>query len=122
MFFNTTVATLAIDATNGDIEKDLDLLIDNSLDLFTSTYGIAIPAFLNAMASSQIKEKINVLISQEVIHTNMTCEPPEKDGETFNRKSTVYSMSAASALFAIFALALFWFVRRGKGNTRVKIR
>jgi hypothetical protein len=113
-----TVANLAIDAVNGDIEKDLDGLIDNVLQLFTSSYGFAIPAFFNAFVASEARSQINELIAQELAK-NATCAPPEPLGATFNRQFTVYAFSAASAVFAIFALILFWFVRRPEKGTQL---
>lgn len=55
LLFGVSVEEILILAEDGDLENDVDTLIDNVLALFTTSYGPAIPPFFNGFAGLPIR-------------------------------------------------------------------
>lgn len=82
----TSVQQLSLLADDGVFEKDLDNAINNLLHLFISSFGPAIPAFLNGYISGPLRQYINAelasVISSQSQHCGSPAGPDEIDSLT----------------------------------------
>ena len=98
IFMNTTVVKVSIMAIDGDLEKDVDEMIDNVLELFTSSFGPAIPAFFNGFVGEPARKQANRNIS-EILSRPKSCPQADVTAQTFNRDITIFSFTGVGLIF-----------------------
>lgn len=69
---NTTLESINLEALGGGFEQDLDQAISNLIQLFTHSFGAAIPAFLNGIIGGPLRGVANTMINAYVTDTRET--------------------------------------------------
>ena len=85
----------------GDLEEDVDLLLDQISTLFVGAYNDKIPIFINAIINSTIIDLINGLINTNLYQ--QTC-PPLKDVHKTEVNITLTSIAVITALVIFFII------------------
>ncbi len=85
----------------GDLEEDVDLLLDQISTLFVGAYNDKIPIFINAIINSTIIDLINGLINTNLYQ--QTC-PPLKDVVKKELNITFTSIAVITALVIFFII------------------
>ena len=85
----------------GDLEEDVDLLLDQISTLFVGAYNDKIPIFINAIINSTIIDLINGLINTNLYQ--QTC-PPLKDVHKIGVNITFTSIAVITALVIFFII------------------
>ena len=105
---NETFEYIKIQAGNGELEKDIDNLINDLVGLFIDSYKNQIPAFLNAILNSTLIDKVNNLTSNYMIKTK--CDDTIKDEEESEIEPRITTLAVISALLLYFFLIIFPYI------------
>jgi len=123
VFLQMAINQATITALGGDVEQDIDATLDNILALFTSSFGPAIPAFLNGYAVPPAiafaNEKITELRNQT--EANYSCPAPVEKS-TISKEGTIIAFGSTGFIFvlittiAIIAQGKKYFENKKKGQ------
>jgi hypothetical protein len=108
LFFNMSVEELHIQALGGDLEDNLDKMIDHVLALFTNSFSLAIPAFFNRFVSQALETEVEEIIEEAIMMSvNGTCPSPLAPAPVLNKEGTIYAFASAGILFLAVAVLAF---------------
>jgi hypothetical protein len=100
--FNTTVKLLSLSAMQtDDLEAYIDELIDNALDLFTTSYSFAIPAFFNTYVALQGMNFANrQLANFTTPNPDDVCQPEKsvKPATDYHQDTLIGSIAVISSI------------------------
>lgn len=120
LFFNTSVRQLTIKALDGDLEKDLDDAINQILLLFTSSFGLAIPAFFNGFGDAPIKQAVNSLFL-ELMENKDSCPAPPIPTPNFSDVGSAAAFAGAGVVFLFIGGFMLFAQSKFKRKTKVEI-
>jgi len=105
VFVQMLIENLHVTALGGDIEKDIDATIDNIMALFTSSFGPAIPAFMNGYAVPPAIAFANDFVTQMRNQTeaNYSCPDDVPDKSAFGKDGAIIAFGAAGFVFLLIA-------------------
>lgn len=105
LFFQMQVETLTITAVGGDIEAQIDTMINNLLALFTYSFNSAIPAFFNGFVSLPIIDALNNLTTTAIL-ANTTCNAAVPPSPFYNPVITTYAFVGAGGVIFSIVIAI----------------
>jgi len=93
------------------LEHQIDELLDNALLLFVTSYGKAIPAFLNGFVAGPVVEKLNTLILKFTKRNEGNGDGEECQKDNDNGTDPNWQLNKAGAILSfLFALAAWIFM------------
>ena len=111
---NETFDYIRIQAGHGELEEDVDKLLDDLIGLFVDSYKTKIPTFLNAIINSTLIDLANNYLS--IYLNKFECDKNLKDpddGEV-NVKMTTGAISGAFILFSL--IVFFPYIKGSTGK------
>ena len=105
---NESFEYIKLQAGNGELEKEIDNLINDLVGLFIDSYKSQIPAFLNAILNSTLIDKVNNLTSNYMIKNE--CNNSIIDSEESEIKISVTIWAIVGAIILYLLLIIFPYI------------
>ncbi len=105
---NESFEYIKLQAGNGELEKEIDNLINDLVGLFIDNYKSQIPAFLNAILNSTLIDKVNNLTSNYMIKNE--CNNSIIDSEESEIKISVTIWAIVGAIILYLLLIIFPYI------------
>ena len=98
---NETFDYIKIQAGHGELEEDIDKLLNDLIGLFVDSYKNQIPAFLNALINSTLIDLANDYLNKYLYETK--CDPNlnDNDESEINSLMTIIAVTGAIIFFSL---------------------
>ncbi len=98
---NESFDYIRIQAGHGDLEEDVDKILDDLIALFVDSYKTKIPAFLNAIINSTLIDLANSYLNDFLYRTSCDSNLLDPDDGELNVPMTISAVSGALVLFTL---------------------